>query len=135
MSISDFDGEDIALLVTVAIATVAALVDTFYGSALFKALKIISLFLSLGLAYLRIKTSKPYYKDIQASSWLAVGQHYEIRVPRSEHQRGKSPHARSLVQGQTGGYAECMDQPEVVTGGEVVVRADYPETLRLEIRK
>lgn len=135
MSISDFEGEDIALLVAVATATVATLVDTFYGSELFKALKILSLFLSLWLAYVRIKTSKPYYKDIQESSWRAVGQRYEIRVPRSEHKRGKSPHARSLMRGPTGGYSECMDQPEVVVGGEVMVTADYPEVLRLEVRK
>ena len=135
MSISDFEGEDVALVVAVATATVATLVDTFYGSELFKALKIISLFLSLGLAYVRIKTSKPYYKDIEKLSWRAVGQRYEIRVPRSEHGRGKSPHARSLMQGPTGGYAECIDQPEVVAGGEVVVRADNPEVLRLEVRK
>ena len=135
MNASDFESEDIALLAAVAIATVAALVDTLYGSPLFKALKILSLFLSLGLAYHRIKTSKPYYKDIGPSLWNAVGQRYEIRVPKSEHKRGKSPHARSLVPGSAGGYSECFDQPEVAGDGEVVVRADTPEILRLEIRK
>jgi len=135
MTISDLESEDVALLVAVTIATIAALVDTFYGSLIFKALKIISLFLSLGLAYHRIKTSKPYYKNIEPSSWRAVGQHYEICVSKAEHKRGKSPHARSLMQGTAGGYTECIDQPEVASDGDVVVRADTRETLRLEIRK
>lgn len=135
MSTSDLESEDVALLVAVAIATVAALIDTFYGSPIFKALKIISLFLSLGLAYHRIKTSKPYNIDIDPSSWCGVGQRYEIRVSRAAHGRGKSPHARSLMKGDAGGYTECVDQPEVASDGEVVVRADTPEVIRLEIRK
>lgn len=135
MTISDFEGEDVALLAAVAIATLAALIDTFYGSPIFKALKILSLFLSLGLAYHRIRTSKPYFKDFDDSSWRAVGQHYEVRVPKAEHKRGKSPHARCLVPGGAGGYTECLAEPEVVGDGEVVVQLDSPARLRLEIRK
>ncbi|WP_145769810.1 hypothetical protein [Denitratisoma oestradiolicum] len=135
MALSDFESEDVALLASVAIATIAAVIDTFYGSPVFKALKILSLFLSLGLAYHRIKTSKPYFKDMPESAWKAVGQQYEVRISKSEHGRGKSPHARCLVPGQTGGFAECWADAEVGSDGEVVVQVNSPAALRIEIRK
>ena len=64
---SDIDGEDLALLVALVVATGAALLDTFAGSAVFKALKILSLILSLGLAIHRIRTGRPYVKDLTVS--------------------------------------------------------------------
>lgn len=135
MALSDFEAEDVALLTSVAIATVAALADTFYGSPMFKALKILSLFLSLGLAYHRIRTSRPYFKDMSETSWKPVGQQYEIRIPKSEHGRGKSPHARCLTPRQTGGFSERWADAEVGSDGEVVVQIDSPSALRIEIRK
>lgn len=135
MPLSDFETEDVVLLGSVAVATAATLIDTFYGSPLFKALKIVALFLSLWLAYHRIKTSKPYFKDMSASSWNVVGQQYEIRIPKSEHKRGKCPHARCLVPGQAGGYAECFADAEVGSEGEVVVQVNSPEAIRIVIRK
>lgn len=135
MSLSDFETEDVILLVAVAIATATTLIDTFYGSPLFKVLKILALFLSLWLAYHRIKTSKPYFKNMVASSWMAVGQMYEVRIAKSEHRRGKTPHARCFVPSQSGAYEECIANVEVSNDGEVVVQVNSPVAFRIDIRK
>lgn len=126
MSMSDLESEDIALLASIAIATTAAVVDTFYGSPVFKALKILSLFLSLGLAIHRVRTGKPFYKDVSESSWVKVQSEFEVRIPRSEHKRGKFPHARCLVSNGAGGYAECFAGGDVGLDGEVVVQVNTP---------
>ncbi|MCV0438351.1 MAG: hypothetical protein K5880_06950 [Hydrogenophaga sp.] len=132
---SDIDGEDLALLVALVLATVAALLDTVIGSVVFKALKILGLILSLGLAIHRIRTGKPYIKDLVVGDWKAVGQRYQIRVPRAEHGRGRSPRVLCLVLGEAGGYAECFTGAEVNDEGDVFVVASEPGSLRLDIRK
>lgn len=133
---SDIDGEDLALLVALVVATGAALLDTFAGSAVFKALKILSLILSLGLAIHRIRTGRPYVKDLTVSDWTAVGQRYQVHVPRREHGRGSSPRTLCLVPGDLGGVTEAFwSAAEVKDTGDVFVVSNEPAVMRLDIRK
>ena len=48
MLLSDFESEDIALLASISITALIVFIDTVYGSPIFKALKIISVILSVG---------------------------------------------------------------------------------------
>lgn len=132
---SDVDGEDVALLAALVLASVAALLDTVIGSVIFKALKVLGLLLSLGLAIHRIRTGKPYIKDLEAGHWKAVGQRYQVRVLRDEHGRGRSPRVLCMVPGELGGYAECVAGAEVDDNGDVFVIASEPAAMRLDIRK
>ena len=85
------DAEDIALLASIVATGVAVVVDEVVDGTTFKILKIVALLLSLGLAINRIRTSKPYVRDFTESDWIAVGQQYEISVPRKAHGRGEFP--------------------------------------------
>ncbi len=136
MTLSDIENEDMALIGAIVVALLAAFIDAFYDSEVFKALKILSLLLSLWLAFHRIKLAKPFVKDIDTTSWKVVGQRYEVRVEKSEHGRGKTPQARCLGHGPAGGYTElAFDASEVIPNGDVVVISDRPSNIRLEIRK
>lgn len=132
---SEIEGEDVALLLALVLATVAALLDSVIGGVVFKALKILGLLLSLGLAIHRIRTGRPYVKDLIASNWTAEGQRYQVRVLRKEHGRGRSPRVLCLVPGELGGYAECFTGAEVNDEGDVFVIANEPAAMRLDIRK
>lgn len=132
---NDFESEDIALVASIAIATLAAVIDTVYGSPVFKALKIISLILSFGLAIHRVRTSKPYYKEILESDWIAAGNEYVMKIAKSEHKRGKFPHVRCLVPGESGGYSECFTDGEVDAEGNIVIQINQPGSIRVEVRK
>jgi hypothetical protein len=135
MAISDLETEDIALLSSLAIAAAAVVIDEVYSSALFKALKIIGLILSIGLAIHRIRTSRPFYRDIAASDWVANGKGFEVTVPKKEHKRGRSPDTRCLVPNGHGGYGGCFVEGDVQTDGSIIVRVDQPAFVRLEVRK
>lgn len=135
MSLSDIESEDFALLASLVIATVAVLVDELYGGTLFKALKILSLILSIGLAIHRIKSGKPFFKDIADKDWVDAGEMFEVVVPKSIHKRGKFPHPRCLVPNGYGSYAECFIDGDVQPDGSIIVRAKKPVHIRLEVRK
>lgn len=135
MAISDLEPEDIALMSSLAAATAAVAIDEIYSSAPFKALKIVGLVLSIGLAIQRIKTSRPFYKDIAATDWVTSGQGFEVTVPKKEHKRGRSPQTRCLVPNGHGGYGECFVEGDVQTDGSIIVRVDQPALIRLEVRK
>lgn len=133
---SHIEGEDVALLVALVLATVAALLDTVVESAVFKALKILGLLISLGLAIHRIKTGRPYVKDLAASNWTAVGQRYQVHVPRREHGRGCSPRVLCQIPGDLGGFTEAFySAAEVTDTGDVFVVENEPVAMRLDIRK
>lgn len=136
MAFTDFESEDIALVASIAIATIAAIIDTIYGSLFFKALKIIGLILSFGLAIHRIRTSKPYYKDVTEHDWIERENNtFEFQITKTEHKRGKFPHSRCLVPGISGGYTECLADAEVGNNGTIVVQINRPGNIRIEVRK
>jgi hypothetical protein len=135
MPLSDIEPEDFALVGAIGLATLAAVVDTAYGSPFFKAVKIFAMLLSLGLALHRVRTSKPFLKDVSEQAWRKTDTSYEVRIGKAEHGRGKYPHARCLVPGDAGGYTECWADAQVRQGGDVVVQVSAPASLRVEIRK
>src|SRR5829696_8293187 len=100
------DLEDIALLVSIVVSGIAVVVDEIVGSTFFQVLKIAGVFVSVGLAVHRIRVSKPYLKDVTPSDWTAIEDGFEVRIPRSEHKRGKWPLARCLQKNEQGGYDE-----------------------------
>lgn len=135
MSLPDFETEDIALLSALVVSAFAVLIDDVYGSAIFKALKILGLILSIGLAIHRIRTGRPFYKDISNSDWVKVKQGFEVVVPKAEHKRGKAPNTRCLVPNGHGGYGGCFVEGDVQPDGNIIVRLDRPTFIRLEVRK
>jgi hypothetical protein len=135
MPLRDIEAEDIALLVSVSVAAAAVLVDEVYGSTAFKALKILALLLSLGLAVHRIRSGKPFYKDFPASSWVKAGERFELVVPRSEHKRGKHPSARCLTKNEAGTYGGCYAEATNRENGDLLLRANQAFDLRVEVRK
>lgn len=135
MQVSDLEVEDVALLSSLAVSAAAVVIDEVYGSAFFKALKIVGLILSIGLAVHRIRTGKPFYKDITESDWVRTGEFFEMTVPKCEHKRGKFPHPRCLVPNGHGGYGECFADGDVQRNGNIILRVDKPAFIRLEVRK
>ena len=82
-----------------------------------------------------MKTSKPYYKEILESDWIAAGDEYVTKIAKSEHNRGKFPHVRCLVPGESGGYSECFTDGEVDGEGNIVIQIGRPGSIRVEVRK
>lgn len=131
----NLEPEDIALFAAIVVALIAAVVDTFLASMLFKVLKVVSLVLSLGLAWQRIRTAKPYWKDVAPEQWKKLSDHdYEVRIPRKEHGRGKTPSSRALSR-EADGYAQVLLEELVDPEGTVAFRVTVPVALRLEVRK
>lgn len=91
--------------------------------------------MSLGLAIHRIRTGRPYFKDIQEPMWEKAEKGYIARVARREHGRGKFPYARCLVPNGHGGFAECYLDPDVRPDGSIILRSESPARIRLEVRK
>lgn len=135
MSFSDLEAEDVALLAAVSISILVVAIGEFYESPVFTALKILSTLLSLGAAINRIATGRPFFKDMSEADWPTGRNEYEVRIPRSEHRRGKAPQIKCFVPNGDGRWAECVASGDVCTDGEVIVQLGSPHRLRIEIRK
>lgn len=135
MSLKNIEAEDLALLGAISLSILAVLVGEFYESPLFTALKILSTLLSLGVAVHRIATGKPFFKDMSEEDWPAGQNEFEVRIPRSEHRRGKAPQIKCFVPNGEDRWAECIVSGDVCADGEVIVQIGSPHRLRIEIRK
>jgi hypothetical protein len=107
MLLRDLQPDDLALLGSVVIASVAVLIGEVYSSTWFKGLKILAVLVSLGMALYRLKIARPFAKDIPSSSMVKTGQYFQCTVPKGEHGRGKYATARCLTPNDAGGYSEC----------------------------
>lgn len=135
MPFRDLEAEDVALLVATATAAAAVILDEAYGSPIFKGAKILATLVSLGLALQRLRTSKPYIKDLTESDWEKVGTEYQVVIRRSEHGRGKVPTSRCLTKDERGAYHECFVGAGAREDGDVFVSEEKPVAVRVEIRK
>ena len=131
----NLDTEDIILLASITALLVASIVDAAVESSFFKGAKIIALVVSLYLAWDRIRTARPFWKDVLASEWTKrVGNDYEFRLTRKQHGRGKTPYPQAMELGADG-YARVGLDELVLSDGTVVFRVNTPVALRLEVRK
>lgn len=131
----NLEAEDLALLGSIAALLAASIVDAAVESSFFKAAKIIALVVSLYLAWDRIRTARPFWKDVAAKDWTQLAnREFEIRVPRSQHGRGKTPYPRAMESGADG-YSRVGLDELVLPDGTVVFRVGQPTALRLEVRK
>ena len=130
----NIDTEDVLLVLSIVVAIAASLIDAVVASTLFKVLKIAALVLSLGLAWHRITTSKPFIRDISPEAWQQVGEELEVRISRKEHGRGKTPKPRALVK-DPDGFAEGVTDMIVDDAGTVIYRVAARFPIRVEIRK
>lgn len=131
----NLDTEDIVLLVSVTALLVASVVDAAVESTFFRGAKIIALVVSLYLAWDRIRTARPFWKDVLASEWTKLATNdYEYRLTRRQHRRGKTPFPRAMELGADG-YARVGLDELVLSDGTVVFRVNTPVPLRLEVRK
>lgn len=131
----DIDVEDVALLIAIIASAFATVVDEISGSTVFKVIKIVAPILSLIFAIQKIRTSKPFYRDVNAREWVKSGNEFEIIIPEKEHGRGKNPSAKCLVENEGGAFVECNALPEVLPNGSVIVKEHQPIAFRLEVRK
>jgi hypothetical protein len=131
----DLDTEDFALLGSIAALLLASIADAAADSSLYKGAKIIALVVSLYLAWDRIRTARPFWKDVLDSEWLEDSSgYYEIRLSRKQHGRGKTPYTRAMQLGADG-YARVSLIELVLADGTVVFRTNCRASLRLEVRK
>ena len=135
MPLRDIETEDIVLVTSVALTAIAIAVEELYGSTAFKAVKIIGVVLSLGLAIHRIRMGKPYFKELSADSWTKVAKEFQVVIPKAEHKRGKYPTGRCLAKGADGSHHECLVGSAVNDAGDLIVSASQPVAIRVEVRK
>lgn len=135
MPLRDINAEDIALLAAIGMTGAAVLIEEVYGSTAFKALKIFGVVVSLGLAIHRIRTGKPYVKDVSSESWVQVGGSYQVKLPKSEHSRGKHATARCLSKAGDGSYHECSADAANTETGDLIIHTNQPVAIRVEVRK
>lgn len=135
MPLHSIEPEDIALAAAAATAAAAVIIEEIYAHPAFKALKIIGVLLSLGLAVHRIRTGKPFFKDIPVSAWSKEEGGYRYSLPKSEHKRGRYPSTRCLFKNDDGTYNECFADAIASPEGDLIVRANTLMPIRVEVRK
>lgn len=130
----DMETEDLVLVASILLTIAASWLDFVLGSTVFKIVKVLAPIVSLGVAIHKIRTSKPFVKDVPADAWLPIKDGYEYRILRSEHGRGNQPKPRLLLE-KPDGYAEGMAEMVVNDDGAVIYRVNTPTPIRAEVRK
>jgi hypothetical protein len=130
----DLETEDVLLVASILSTILAAWLDFMLGSAVFKVVKLAAPFVTLALAIHKIRTGKPFVKDVTREGWTPIEDGFEYRIPRSEHKRGKQPKPRLLVEDRDG-YAEGSADMIVNADGVVIYRVGERFPIRAEIRK
>jgi hypothetical protein len=129
------DTEEVSLVASILVATIATFVDEFAASTVIKALKIVALILSLFFAYVKIKTSKPYFGYIDLIDWVHMGALYRVQIPRSTHGRGKTPYVKLQRVSGDGSISDISARTLIESDGLVSVLVPVAAQMRVEIRK
>ncbi len=131
----NFEAEDILLLAGVVTLLTVSIAEAAHDSTIYKGVKILALLISLYLAWDRIRTSRPYWRDVKRGDWTKLsGREYELRLTRREHRRGRTPFPRAMAP-ESDGFAEVELDQRAGADGTVIFRVASPVDLRLEVRR
>ena len=79
--------------------------------------------------------AKPFYVVVEPSMWTRIDDGYTYRVPKKDHGRGSTPSSRLTTETDTGAWVDCWADAQVVSDGDVLVKVNSPDRLRIEVRK